>query len=436
MIAPSTFGSASAASGGQFTELVQGCGPWGLDFLRRLPRSVRERISDGSTILVMSGRVTEAQMSETQRRGAIYEGVVETISSDGLSGWEAAYLMQRPNGDGPVSGFKIPDGGGDFTIEAWVNEGLPANGLSLGDCSPLDVRTGGIDAPAAVGGVTPIRIMRSWLDALTVSWSTFQAAGGFPELVLSWRIRPGLLLDVDITTAMFRQFAACITTLSTEAHGGTVPNIPAEISASRSIATVLTDLTVYGNRNNSTGTTPTEVRTITAPFTAPDGAAYKMLRQVDGGGQSSLISIARERVAGAGVRITADAKIRHGNIHSVLGRGDVVHVYDAEAGIHGDGLSGITHFGQNIDPLAMFVHSMSWSVPAAGDGRPARSIMVRNPNGTFVDLTDYVRPGTDAVSVGMSNRWAPAFAESSTSGAPDRLGENRVVAQRLARSVN
>lgn len=417
----------------QIREILHGCDDWSLNFDGRLPVSVFRRLVDGCTIVVWPGRITESEASDAKLASASFHGVITQTSRDRLAGWQASWLLGKPNGDAPEA-FDVDVAPG-YSYEYYIGKDLPLNGITEGTISTVIPSVSQFTVPAFVdpgtGGArrSPIEaryMLDFWVDEAIYNAANF---GANPL----WRINPDLSLDFDTRASLARTGELLITDeVDAVTHSNGVTVVPGDMRASRSIEAGVSKLITVGERDASTGNVPTYTRTQTLPWKAPDGTDLDMTRIVDiAGDQGGRTDTGTRTINLATSRTHVDVSLSHPDPAQVVAIGDRLLVYSADEGVTGD--VAVQAAGLTLKAKPMYVTELAWSPTAGG-----HTIMARTPTaaGTYIDLTDHVQLPTvpPPVRVALSDKWASPAREVATRFS--RSGDAVAYAKRLARSEN
>lgn len=429
------------------TEVLQGCGAWDIQWKSRLPASIRDAIEDGSTILVFDTPITAERMTDDLRPEARYEGVMTKHSTSGISGYELSWLMGQPSGVGPGTGTSAAIA----TFADYIEDLAVLNGITFETPRVRSVYNGTWDAtygPAEGAGfvAAPEAELRFRLDTIVgvcseTNSGLYVGPEGQPLDKFSWDITPGMTLSAGPLLHMYRWGRAIISEidqpgdLAGQSYNGPA-NIPAKLEVSRSIENLVSEVTSYGNRDATTGVTPTETGTNTLTVKHPGGSALVMRRSIDGGGnQGELERVTSDALAaGATQEIVVSAKLSD-PWQKEMDPGDYVYVWSpTEPDLYDETINPIEFFGTKIRPKSFWVNSMTRQISEN------MTVLVRRPVnvgvGTYIDVTDYVVTSESPATVELTDLFAPPYLKDNP-GKGDRIGvRGGDIAKRLNRSDN
>lgn len=418
------------------TQVLQGCGAWDLKWKDRLPASVRNSIGDGSTLVVFPAHVVNP--SDDIRDTALFEGVMTELSTDGASGWELSWFMGKPNGDGPER--RLPDGVLPLTYQTRFEDAVDGvNGVSYDVGSGYNGLYSGIWGPAAGPdtALPPTSTVREFADSMVDSVTEYRRRFGFGEQ-FSWKIGPGLTLMSDDIENLFDHDRCVISPAPTDGVGdGGLRNVYADIRVTRSIENVATDLVAYGDRNSSTGVTPTETLSLSLDVNAPDGGDLEFRRQIDSGGAQYDMERTVVQVSFLCDRpiVSVEVQLRGDPWQRWLSPGDRVYVWAPDEPDLVDSGNEVHHFGV-INPKSFYVEEVTRNVG------PDAAVWFRNPiyagaGPVWVDVSDYVVRSSQPASVRVTEQFVQPFRrDGNYAGGPLRSRDSIAVARRLRRSSN
>jgi hypothetical protein len=425
------------------TEILQGCGSWDIQWKSILPKSVRDSIVDGSTILVFDTPITADRMDDDLRPSASFEGVMTKHSTSGISGYELSWLMGQPSGVGPGTGTSTAIA----TFADYIEDLAVLNGVTFETPRVRSTYNGTWDAtygPAEGPGfvAAPEAELRFRLDTIVgVCSETNPGVYTAPLDKFSWDLAPGMILSAGPLVHMYRWSEVIISDVPQRGirvgnDTRQVFNVPAKLEVTRSIENLVNTVTAYGNRDADTGVTPTESGTNSLTVKAPDGDTLVMRRSIDGGGnQSELERVASDALAdGATPEVTVVAKLSD-PWQKEIGPGDYIYVWSAyEPDLYDEDADSLDFFGRKIKPKSMWVNSVTRNISEG------MTVLIRQPisvgNGIYTDVTEYVVTSESPATIELADRFAPPYLKDNP-GNGDRIGvRGGEIAKRLNRSDN
>ena len=417
------------------TQVLQGCGAWNIQWKNRLPASLRGGIGDGAHLVVFESypQTTEDYL-EDARPYALYEGVMTEISSSGCSGYEMSWSLGQPSGPGPSTSSSGSSNFNDYMEDRY--DGI--NGLDYDVTSvTFNGLFIGIWGPASGGGVSsyPALNARQSIDYQCSGATEYRRRFGSGEYV-AWRMYPGFRMRADYSTALFNNDAVVFSDLDTEGYGADgLLNVPSSLNVTRGIENVISDVTVYGDRNATTGVVPTETASNTVPFNAHDGTTFESGVIVDGGGAQYELESTAVRKANEGVlpRVTVDIRPKRDPWLKEVDPGDRVYVWSASEPDLLDASNQINHFGF-ISPVQAYIQTITRNIT------PGMSVWLRNPTSggvtKWTEVTEYVQTSATPASLKVSDYLVEPRTDGVTKNGQIRLGDDLAVARRLRRSSN
>ena len=462
------------------TQVLQGCGAWSIKWSKPLPMSVQREIQDGASLVVFESR---PQVNDLRGYGtgrvttmdnaldtALFMGPMTAIGSSGCSGWEMSWWWQLPNGTGPAS---VASGSGAYN-DYFEDVLTGINGIDVDTTGGYNGAVwSGTYGPAAGPGYVspPTMAARSRADALVAIVTEYDRRFRTGEQY-SWKMFPGgsatsvMTCKTDDITDLFANDEVIISDVDSQTVGADGrKNVPALLSVDRRIGNIVSSAVVYGDRNFTSGTTPTETTSNTPAdvdtILDPAGGDIVVRRQIDGGGnQSNLEEVSILAAArGASPDIIVSATLLYDAWTKEMGPGDKVGVHSSTERYLQGGATTVQHVSGNIDPIDMFVMSMTRNIDQD------KSVWLRstsyettgdaNPLVVWTEITDYIQTSERPASVTLSDRFDPTYlhpgvleASGSAGGAggingpavasngATRLGDDLRIATRLARSSN
>ena len=462
------------------TQVLQGCGAWSIKWSKPLPMSVQKEIQDGASLVVFESR---PQVNDLRGYGtgrvttmdnaldtALFMGPMTAIGSSGCSGWEMSWWRQLPNGTGPAS---VASGSGAYN-DYFEDVLTGINGIDVDTTGGYNAAVwSGIYGPASGPGYVsaPTLAARSRADALVAIVTEYDRRFRTGEQY-SWKMFPGgsatsvMTCKTDDITDLFANDEVIISDVDSQTVGADGrKNVPALLSVDRRIGNIVSSAVAYGDRNFTSGTTPTETTSNTPAdvdtILDPAGGDIVVRRQIDGGGnQSNLEEVSILAAArGASPDIIVSATLLYDAWTKEMGPGDKVGVHSSTERYLQGGATTVQHVSGNIDPIDMFVMSMTRNIDQD------KSVWLRstsyettgdaNPLVVWTEITDYIQTSERPASVTLSDRFDPTYlhpgvleASGSAGGAggingpavasngATRLGDDLRIATRLARSSN
>jgi hypothetical protein len=424
-------------------ETFMGCAAWDLAWAKPPPASVVRSLEAGSTVIVFEHVVPRAGLSEEMREAALWEGYVTGYGSQGLEGYEASFLLGKPDGTAPAwphRGALTAASTSTTTIQTILRDGgtFNVNGIVEGEFSNYDVTISddNIVYPGIEIGY------RNGLDEFCREVE--RKTVGFGPPPVAWRILPGLKLQVGSawsmrnggtpSTASTKPFSY-FSDLDVQAFGiEGARSIRADVAWNYRFDKSVTDIDVYGDITENTTTyvqaVSTATDTLSPGYNAPDNTALEWVDNIDaaGSGPSNLQDVAYQRRQQATPVFEVSVKPKVNELRPFVAPGDYIIVIlpDGIAPLDDD-WAYTQEFGRRRG-VYMAVDTVTWQV------RPGYSVVLRTPSGEFQDVSDWIvperDPGADSFTTSKLPGERPPQVASALTPLSVRIGDDASILSR------
>ena len=422
-------------------ETFMGCGAWDLKWAKRPPGSVIRLLEAGSTVIVSEHVLPRSGMDETIRQACLWEGYLTAFGSEGLEGFEASFLLGKPDGTAPAWTHRdaltaasastttiqtVLRDGGTFNVNGIVEDEFGTYSVNITDDN---IVYPGID----IG-------FRNGLDEFC---REVELKSAFAIPPVAWRVVPGLKLQVGSAWTMRNGGTpSTASTKPTVMFGGEdvsaygaegFKHLRADVSWKYRFDRSVNDINVYGDiaENTTTGVQAVSVASSSsAPgYNAPDNTALEWVDNIDaaGSGSGNLATVAFQRFNQANAVFEVKVRPKASGLRTDIAPGDYIFV------VLPDGVADLGDFtySENFGfqrGIYMAIDSVTWNV------RPGFSVVLRTPSGQFVDLTDWIVPesasGRDSFTTSSLPGDRPPQVASALQPLSVRLGDDAAILSR------
>ncbi|MEV0584113.1 fibronectin type III domain-containing protein [Nonomuraea sp. NPDC050310] len=373
------------------TEVLMGLGSWGVSLTEETPREVLDRLQYFGHVAFIAGRLSPAEYGDNLLSTARYVGVVTKRETE-----QAA----KVGGQGMAVWLGDADDKGEVLESAVVITGQTfANAVR----QILGASTAVVEGTFHSGVAGTYTGRHQWQSKRKAIDRIAQLMGG------EWRVNGNATLDVGPASALFSATPSCVI-LRQGAVGRDLDltGLPGDMALTRDVEDWTTRVVVLAEgEGESTATGSANIAS--NPYLDLRGQPVLRTRLVSesttsAGNADASAQLQLNRFSGTrnALRLsTTDYELRSvsDDVRGSVEPGDWVWVWDPDSGLF-DISAEVTFRGERLNPIKLRVVETSWPV---GEGM---TVAYRHQDGTWVDLTPYVRweSGATTVTVGELSR--------------------------------
>lgn len=369
------------------TEQLRGLGSWQIKLRGTVPARIMNELNLATggfgLIVVTDTRVQPVgHTSASLRALARYVGVYRERDGNTIGGVGPAVLLGDEDGKGEIVSTKISRS--SATLSTWMGDLLPSNGITSGT-----ITNTGTNASGEFQYVSRRAVLDTICDVVGADW----------------RINPDLTLDAAAPGTLFSSYTTPSAIVTRRGIGrdtiGRLGIVPAELANATDLEDYSTKVYVLARQD---GLSVASAAASSVPFYAPNGAAVKLERIVDG----AQVAIADASTV-ATQQLGRFSKIRHAvrlstdeyDLPRKVRPGDQLWVYDPETGL-ADATNAVYYEGSVLTPVTVRVHGLTWPL------RSGLGVYFVTPEATprIIDLSNHYEPesGSASVEVGTQGR--------------------------------
>lgn len=369
------------------TEQLRGLGSWQIKLRDTVPARIMNELNlatGGFGLIVVTDTQVQpvGHTSASLRALARYVGVYRERDGNTIGGVGPAVLLGDEDGKCEVVSSLISRT--SATLSTWVSDLLPSNGITAGT-----ITNTGTNASGEYQYVS----RRAVLDAIC------DVVGA------DWRINPDLTLDAAAPGTLFSSYTTPKAIVTRRGIGrdiiGRIGIVPAELANATDLEDYSTKVYVLARQD---GLSVASAAAGSVPFYAPNGAALKLERVIDGAqvatADASTVAsqqLGRFSLIRQAIRLSTDEY----DLPRKVRPGDRLWVYDPETGL-ADAANAVYYEGSTLTPVTVRVHGVSWPL------RSGLGVYFVTPEASprIIDLSNHYQPesGSASVEVGTQGR--------------------------------
>lgn len=367
------------------TEIHRALGTWNLQLSVDTPRSVLDRLVYLGHITIHTGRVQPELVGDGLLNTSEFTGVLRsiTISDDqnSIGGPGMAFWLGDEDGKGSV--YEDPMVFTAVLPATAVAALLPASGA---------VTAGTLHAVAGLYTGT-----HQWQDPRTAIDYVATTMGA------EWRVNGDGTLDFGTTEQLFVTDPKCLVVRRGVGVDDWYRALQGRLSLSSDVEDFTTRVVLLAQGAEAATLTATaDIAPGLNPYKDVHGNPVELTRMVSESTTDATNAEARAQLQLNRFSGTRDAMRLSAGDYDVFGAaraGDYVFVFDPDAGMF-DLDNEVVFRGERLYPAKLRLTEVTWPV------RPGRMVAYRGPDGTWLDLTDYVvwESGDATLTVGDYNR--------------------------------
>jgi hypothetical protein len=380
------------------TEVLTALGSWQVELLPTCPKDILDALVEFGHVAIVPGRVDVRTAGDNLLTAARYVGVVRSTA-------------RADDGRTKAPGDKVTVGGAGMAF--WLGDeddkgAVIENATTFATASFATAITGLLPASGAVTVGTLYPVAGTYTGKH--QWQTPRKAIGYvcdtfsTTTPTSWRVNGNGTLDAGPVGNLFVVNPVCAIVKRGAGQDMSLIALPGQINLTRDVEDFSTRVVLIAEGNGiSAATGSANLGPGQNPYKDIHGNQLAVTRMVSESGTSQINANIRAAVALADyitphtalTMTTADY-----DIDGSFSPGDYVYAYDPDKGIY-DPVREVTFRGQRINPMSLQVTETTWPITTG------YTIAYRAGNGTWTDVTDYVKfedTGTTSVTVGAFDR--------------------------------